>query len=631
MLRLLAALTIVGGVSAVHDHVIRRSASAAAASISTKSGNVNVNVGAGKGFSVVCPPLVFGDELACDGPGVEVSNSGQCVAKVAALCTDPSVELSPDGTTCVAKADKFIQAYLDQASAKLTGDIEKLKEDAVADLKGFKKCATQSKLFIGVGTTGADADGCSPKVAEHDSVTEKLSDMSTEVRQLVDDDVKKVKTDLEKTTQDAKDIADGVKKCAGSTPQLFLGKGVKGTDDNGCGPAMATVADLPTGVKVVSELPKSFDCSKDYEAGEMVAVVTSDSTTLLLCNGKQFTAIGLEKAGSKEYKFKYSGKTEHFKIGFGATKMKVWAWGAGGGTGCAHDKNQRSRGGAGGYAYGEFPVKVGETYAVVVGEGGRKCDVAPARNSFGGGGLGQWWSNSGYWGANGGGMSGVFKNDGDFAATTWGHRGVSWSQTAMRQGPSHFKWKEWQSTSIAVAAGGGGGGGGVWNSRAAGGMGGGKDGGRGLNGNQHYTTGGTQEKGGASANAPGEPYHGRNQHQFSLVMWPYGWAMHGATDYPKKKGDWSRQYGGGGGGGYFGGGHGAYNNGGGGGSGYLKSSAKNGKLSMGAVSGCAAVAPEKDNSEYPGSVGGSKVAFGGPANSCTMANGGNGYVVIKTE
>ena len=562
---------------------------------------------------------------ACEGADVEISNN-QCVAKVAALCTDPSVELSPDGTTCVAKADKFIQAYLDNASAKLTADIEKLKTDATVELASFKVCAAQSKLFIGLGKAGADGDGCGAKVAEHDAVTSKLTDMSAEVRQLVDDDVKKVKTDLAKTAQDATDIADGVKKCAGSTPQLFLGKGVKGTDANGCGPAMATAAEIPKGIKVMDAFPKTFDCSSGYEVGEMVAVVTDISTTLLLCNGKVFQATALEAAGTEEKKFVFTGETEHFDIKFGASKMKVWAWGAGGGTGCAHDRNQRSRGGAGGFSYGEFPVTPGERYAVVVGEGGRKCTDAPTRNSFGGGGLGQWWSSSGYWGANGGGFSGVFKTKEKFATTTWDHRGVSWSQTAMRKGPDHFNWKSWQESSVIVAAGGGGGGGGVWNSRAAGGMGGGLNGGKGLNGNQHWTSGGTQTKGGASANAPGEPNHGSNQYQFALVMWPYGWAMHGATDYPKKKGDYSRQYGGGGGGGYFGGGHGAYNNGGGGGSGFLKNTGKNTKFAMGTVSGCNALAPERDNKQYPGN----KIGFGGPANSCPLSNGGHGFVYIET-
>ena len=491
------------------------------------------------------------------------------------------------------------------------------------DLDRFKFCAGQSKLYIGVGEAGADNDGCSPKVAEHDTVT----GMSAEVRQLVDDDVKQVKDDLGKTATEAKEIADGVKKCASSTPQLFLGKGVKDTDDNGCGPAMATKEDIPKGVLVLDKHPESFDCSKDYTAGQLVAIVSGADTTLLLCNGKKFASVGLIEAGAKTNTYTYTGKTQHLTVPFGATKMNIWAWGAGGGTGCHHNKNERSRGGAGGYAYGEFDVAAGEKYAVVVGEGGRKCDVKPQRNSFGGGGMGQWWSTSGYWGGNGGGLSGVFKEDGNFAATTWTHRAVAWNEGAMRAGPSHFNWKGWKNSAMIVAAGGGGGGGGVWNRGAHGGMGGGKEGGRGLNGNQHYTTGGTQSKGGASANAPGEPYHGRNQHQFSLVMWPYGWEMHGGTDYPRSGGDSGRQYGGGGGGGYFGGGHGAYNNGGGGGSSFINlNKGKNSKTAMGTVSGCNAVAPQNKITEYPGG----KVGFGGPASSCSQDNGGHGYIVIKT-
>lgn len=45
--------------------------------------------------------------------------------------------------------------------------------------------------------------------------------------------------------------------------------------------------------------------------------------------------------------------------------------------------------------------------------------------------MGQWWSQGGYWGANGGGMSGVFKTEEDFSAKTWKHNAVAWNQGTL--------------------------------------------------------------------------------------------------------------------------------------------------------------------------------------------------------
>lgn len=200
---------------------------------------------------------------------------------------------------------------------------------------------------------------------------------------------------------------------------------------------------------------------------------------------------------------------------------------------------------------------------------------------------------------------------------------------ALRKGPSHFDWIEYQKSAVVVAAGGGGGGGGPWDSSpgAHGGHGGGAVGGRGLRGNNGYTTGGTQSAGGACYNGPGQPNEGGNQHQFNLVMWPFGWPMHGATDYPRLHGSFSRQYGGGGGGGYFGGGHGAYNNGGGGGSSFLHKDAKSSKTIAGSDEGCKSLAGGRQTDNYPGG----NVGNGGPSaqNGCAAASGGHGFVLIE--
>jgi hypothetical protein len=370
-------------------------------------------VGSGKGFAVVCPPLKFGDELGCEGDGVMVVG-GVCAPAVTG-CQGDTVHIV-DGK-CVAKVDKFLEAYLDKVSeeiktdaATVTAELQTKSDEMLAEVNQFKRCGLASKLFLGVGATGADDTGCSKVVAD----SETLETGMAAVKQLAEKDLGAV--------------TKGLAAC-GSTDKLYLGEDTKGADANGCSDAVAKVANAAKAASLITEIPSDLSCGegKKYGIGEIVIYRPKGEVTqlMLICDGQTLTTFS--KAGPKVQDFEYTGTSQDYEVPFGVEKLEIKAWGAGGGTGYSADNNQRSRGGSGAFATTTVKVTLGDKFKVIVGEGGVLGLKGGVRNSFGGGGQGNWWNHGDYKGANGGGLSGVFKTTKDFSKSTWTHTQVSWN------------------------------------------------------------------------------------------------------------------------------------------------------------------------------------------------------------
>jgi len=211
--------------------------------------------------------------------------------------------------------------------------------------------------------------------------------------------------------------------------------------------------------------------------------------------------------------FSYTGADQVFTFpasGFKTISCKIW--GAGGGNGPVY-----LNGGGGGFTSGTLTVPSGtSSYRVVVGQ---SYGYEP-KTTLGYGGAGYRTGTAGN-GANGGGLSGIFTDNG--SAITFNSTG--------------------QARAIAIAGGGGGTG---YDNQAYGGAGGGTTGGTGQGaGSFTPCTGGTQSAGGSGNNATGTQ-------------------LAGASSPNNNNG--------GGGGGYWGGGTsngGSSDPGGGGGSGYV--------------------------------------------------------------
>ena len=247
--------------------------------------------------------------------------------------------------------------------------------------------------------------------------------------------------------------------------------------------------------------------------------------------------------------------------------VRIELWGGGGGGGY---NNTPSRGGAGGYARGQFRPNVGDTFSAIVGRGGLIGSAAyPSAYPDGGGGYGAF-------GGGGGGSS------------RFGPQVTSGNENVT-------------SNSFYLIAGGGGGGSSWISSGTPGGAGGGTNG---MDGLGYYSSdginctgkGGTQIAGGAAATG------GRIT----------GYSVAGA------KYSGGRGYGSGGGGGYYGGsGANGYYAMSGGGSGYLDTSTMSNTAMAQATSGSLThyISPDPLGTR-PGSAGyggdtGSNVGFDG--------------------
>jgi hypothetical protein len=260
--------------------------------------------------------------------------------------------------------------------------------------------------------------------------------------------------------------------------------------------------------------------------------------------------------------FSYTGTNQTFVIPAGVTALHVQTWGAGGGMG----DGEGVRGGAGGYAAATLTVTPGDTYTLVVGQGGTQVSASTKAGS-------------------GGGASGLFL-------------GTPSQETAV------------------VMAGGGGGGGSIAGS--SGGNGGGEFGlqgglsGAGLGGNPE--AGGI---GGCVASAPcgqnGSALKGGGGTIPNIAAPRTGATFGGGAGVGSSDAFSSA----GGGGGYFGGG-GAADGGAGGGAGFVAADAMESDLSSGTVSG------EPSHADALGFVAG--VASGG---SATTVTGGDGLILLS--
>ncbi len=330
-----------------------------------------------------------------------------------------------------------------------------------------------------------------------------------------------------------------------------------------------------TGVNVVGAT--TLTCNAPANSGAQTVVVTS-STGSQASPATPLTYYSGTCTGGPGTKI-YSVGTSSFTLPAGCTSFAVKAWGAGGagqqsgnisvipaGQSLPITTAGRQLGGAGGFASGIVPAVAGQTFTIAVGSGGGD------------------WANGIFYGAGGGGYSGVF--------------------TAS---PS-------QATALIMAGGGGGAGRPGGCNTGTGGEGGGLSGGSygtcsGQGGSQ--LTGGAA--GGANATAGTAMQGGNNGSTSALAPGGSPGGGQGGTANPS----WS---GGGGGGGYFGGGAGTDGianmaGAGGGGSGYLAPTVTSGVLQ----SGQGFNAPMATDPSYQ-----SGIAAGG-----NNGAGGNGLIVIS--
>lgn len=120
--------------------------------------------------------------------------------------------------------------------------------------------------------------------------------------------------------------------------------------------------------------------------------------------------------------FSFTGADQTFTVPAGVSVISVKVWGAGaGGSRAAVIINgvggmYYSNGGSGGFVSGDIAVSGGQTYTIMVGEGGRSDGHADWNiRSYGFGGLP--FTNA--YGSAGGGLSGIFTNAGELTATSW--------------------------------------------------------------------------------------------------------------------------------------------------------------------------------------------------------------------
>lgn len=245
--------------------------------------------------------------------------------------------------------------------------------------------------------------------------------------------------------------------------------------------------------------------------------------------------------------YSYTGENQSYTVPAGITSLQIKVWGAGGGSGTIANYSQGCSGAPGGYATGTMAVSEGQTYIIVVGEGGvagysasdttwtrggsNHGNAEPTSPGYGGGGF-----TENMEAGCGGGFSGIFI-------------------TSVTQGNAR------------VMAGGGGGGGSGYDGGNKGntGWGGGPNGGKGVQSGTYQGgfiyaplrggLGGTQAAGGAAGTDTTNSFGNGTA----------GTALTGGTGV-------GQYAGGAGGGGYYGGGGAGYYSNGGGGSGHIHSS-----------------------------------------------------------
>jgi len=140
------------------------------------------------------------------------------------------------------------------------------------------------------------------------------------------------------------------------------------------------------------------------------------------------------------YTFNHTGANQTFtKPGSmpPAGSFDIFAFGAGGGSGASGGSN--AYGGGGGFVAASFPAAAmpGNTFTVVVGEGGHPCDSGDAASSYGGGGVMANAPSPPHASASGGGYAGVFDGpvtQGNAFVIAGGGGGAGYTNTYGGQG-----------------------------------------------------------------------------------------------------------------------------------------------------------------------------------------------------
>eukprot|EP00960_Hanusia_phi_P063543 765506-Hanusia_phi.AAC.2 len=306
--------------------------------------------------------------------------------------------------------------------------------------------------------------------------------------------------------------------------------------------------------------------------------------------------------------FQYTGTVQTWTVPAGVTEITAYVWGAGGG-GCGETNSGsivKSWGGSGGFVKANINISSVTSLKFVVGEGGKgSVNTASSGewlNAGGWGGGGQGETNYfAYSTGGGGGLSGIFLNDG-FGIT---------SSSGVVNG-----------SSVPVLISGAGGGGGTYTSGIASGGGGGN--GASLTGGKaggYETTVANSGKGGTDGTTS-----------------PNGAGGDGANDNGEagikyKGGNSNTAFGAGGGAGWYGGGGGGHTSGGtigggGGGSSYWGHPTVTYIADVGGGDGTSTGSTAPNTAAYvSGFTVPSGIAQGGATS--TTYNGGNGLIVIQ--
>lgn len=257
-----------------------------------------------------------------------------------------------------------------------------------------------------------------------------------------------------------------------------------------------------------------------------VGLLIFNSTTLSVeCwDGTSWFTVGggFNQTFTNVSSFNYTGSDQTFVVPTGVTVLQVKLWGAGGGGG---NRNSNYTGGGGGYTTGFLNVLPGQTYTLIVGQGGVGHTGRPLNNNYRYGGGASGGSGGGYDFnfASGGGRSAIRSSTGTELATAGAGGGAGYGARGGGAGGAVGESGGTGETSGSA------GGGGITDSSGAGPTG----------------SGGSTGTNGSEVGSPGIQFAG---------------GYSGGT---------AQSEGGGGGGGYYGGGGGGDNTGGGGGSGYF--------------------------------------------------------------
>ena len=367
------------------------------------------------------------------------------------------------------------------------------------------------------------------------------------------------------------------------------------TDANGLGTSYAPGASYT--IAGNSILYAQFRATITYLANGATSGSVPSPTTFSV--GPSATGCNLYSGYTNCQVFKYTGSNQQFTLPGtvnAGERILVEAWGAGGGGVTYGGYTANTSGGSGGYSRSTVAINsVGETFTIVVGQGGSSQDLT---RNYGGGGAGG-SSGGGTSGSSGGGLAGIYAG-----ADT--------------------------STPIIIVGGGGGASPGTL---AADGPGGG-----GATGNGGASAGTTLNGRGGTTSAGGAAATSFTSCSIAPTAGASYWGGTGAGSSTAVEG------GGGGGGGYFGGGGGTcqggqQNGGGGGGSGFFNPArvtileSAPGSVGQISVYNAPGGITSTNYSFASGNTTNTSVGAGyggwGSASSIADSKGGDAYIVIQ--